>query len=276
VRNVQGLGSSAVVMPRRVRPLSMERKTASIMPERPVYLTGVLRGDIHAFGLLLQRIDEDARTEGQSGAEVIVLGDVIVGSGGVRLLESLAMGDAAAEGAVTVLMGRAERFLLDFLDDPAHHGPGWLRAGGRDVLRSIGAQIDGDVTARSLSIAAERLTQRLGPRLLEWLSARPASWTSGNVVGVHAALDPERPTARQDPHDMICGHPKFRTLPRRDGIWVVHAEPGSAGGVRRGRRIAVGGGLQQQQRVEAVRLAPGVPPRFIGSSDAPRLKVVAD
>lgn len=35
-------------------------------------------------------------------------------------------------------MDNHERMMLDFLDDPVHHGPRWIAAGGSETLTSFG------------------------------------------------------------------------------------------------------------------------------------------
>jgi serine/threonine protein phosphatase 1 len=111
--------------------------------------------------------------------------------------------------------------LLDALDDPPRHGAAWLRHGGLETLLSFGMQGLPRGPAELADMAAD-LRRRMGAAMLEWLRARPLSWQSGNVVAVHAGLDPRKGLAQQNRESLLWGHPAFGQGPRRDGLFVVH------------------------------------------------------
>jgi len=256
---------SSYVLPRRVERRAGSRPVSGLAPERPLYVVGIVRGQFGAFTALLERIEAESAAPRLAGGRVVLLGDLVWGRESRDLLATLRLADAAADGQLVVLMGRRDRLLLDFLGDPAGAGPEWLRAGGRVLLQELGIGIGPDVTARALRDAASRLQRALGASEIGWLRRRPLFWQSGNLVCVHAALDPFRPLSLQAEAHLLGGHPQFHRVPRRDGRWVVHAEPGAAGGVKRGTRIAVGGGRPEQGRVDAVRIEPGTPPAFFSA-----------
>ena len=70
--------------------------------------------------------------------------------------------------------------------------------------------------------AADQLRTALGPETETWLRGLPRTWQSGNVICVHAAMDPAAPLDSQEVRTLIWGHRDFLTAPRSDGRWVVH------------------------------------------------------
>jgi serine/threonine protein phosphatase 1 len=235
------------------------------MPETPVYAIGVPRGQFDVFSRLLEQIDRDTSTPRLARAKIVILGDLLFGKGSRDMLAAVSSAERASDGQVKVILGRQDRLILDFIENPPFEGSRFLANGGRDLLTSLGIGMKPDITAQVLHEVAETLRDRLGQKAVAWLASRPLSWTSGNVVFVHAGLDPHKPLSRQRPDVVLKGHPRFRVSPFCEGHWVVHAEPGSMGGISRGRRIAVGGGLVEQGRIDAVRIAPNEFPQYLSS-----------
>lgn len=257
----------ANIVPRRVTPLASARRSVGPTPDCPVFVIGALRGQLDAFAALLDRIEYEMKSPRLDGARVVVLGDLVHGAERGALLSSLRRAEQASGGQLIVLMGRRDKLLLDYLKHPNHHGAAFLSSGGRELLEGLDIPLGADVTAVGLRLAAGRIEQALGRDDLAWLARRPLFWRTGDLVCAHAGLDPFRPLSQQSETYVLNAHPQFHSLARRDGYWVVHAEPGGAGGVRRGRRIAVGGGLIRQLRIDAVRIEPGAPVAFMTSDD---------
>ncbi|MFQ8432856.1 metallophosphoesterase [Amaricoccus sp. W119] len=184
-------------------------------PEEPVCLLG----DLHGRADLLTRF-LTLRRRHFPRHRLIVLGDAIDRGNGsaetIRLLRA-----ECAEGAVC-LRGNHEEMLLEFLDDPNGTGRRWLAHGGLDTLESFGLRgIPADRLARDA--ARDTFRARLGPETEAWLRALPRLWRSGDLVAVHAGLDPALPPEAQEPDTLVWGHPAFfEGALRTDGLWVAH------------------------------------------------------
>ncbi|RKF12407.1 serine/threonine protein phosphatase [Roseovarius spongiae] len=251
-----------------VRPFLPFRKSAapdagsagrSLAPTQPLYAIGDIHGSSALVEPLLARIDADIVEAGHADPHLVFLGDYVDrGDGSASVLEHLRALQADLPGSVTCLMGNHERMMLDFLDDPAGRGARWLANGGLQTLASFGV---GGIGARpsleDMSDAAEALHAALPAGLEAWLRALPLWWQSGNVVCVHAAMNPEKPPEAQDNRALLWGHRRFFEIPREDGLWVVHGhtitrEPTVAGG-----RIAVDTGAYHSGRLTAAAITEG-------------------
>lgn len=138
------------------------------------------------------------------------------------------------EGAVC-LMGNHEAMMIEFLDDPAESGRRWLAHGGLETVASFGLRgIPQDAVARTA--VRDALRERMGAETETWVRELPLLWRSGNLVAVHAALDPARPIEEQAPRHLVWGHPAFMTRSRTDGLWVAHGHTAvERAHLRRGR-----------------------------------------
>ena len=181
-----------------------------ICPDEPFLAIG----DIHGRFDLLQRFPEN-----RLGAQIVFLGDVIDrGDHSADVLKVL----FAVPGLIC-LMGNHEEMMLDFIAQPQAHGGRWLRYGGLQTLDSFGVSgISETSTGGELERARDALVDAMGRDLLDWVSNLPKCWTSGNVAFVHAAADPALPIDAQSNRTLLWGHKDFGTVPRKDGMWVVH------------------------------------------------------
>ncbi|MBV0911377.1 hypothetical protein [Anianabacter salinae] len=251
--------------PRRIRPLGRSARSGAPRPDIPCYVVGPLCGGLDRLGGLLDTIGQDIEASGLNRSRIVFLGDLSGGATAQDVMQALAGAEQASDGEIVVLMGDRERALLDFLKSPPAFGPVWLAQGGRAMLSAFRISLAADITPDALWRAAAELAAALGPDLVSWLARRPLLWTSGNLVAAHAALDPGLPLRLQSPETVLNGHARFHTVPRTDGRWVVHGQPGSAGSVHQHGRIAVGGGLESQGLVSAARIVAGDPVRFLFS-----------
>lgn len=217
-------------------------------PDRPVWAIG----DVHGRADLLDRLLELIRPT--PGELVVTLGDYVD-----RGPESRSVIERLAGRADTLsLMGNHEAMLVDFLDAPETCGPLWLRNGGGATLASY------DVAEDSFEATAGALRAALGSTEA-WLRALPRLWRSGNLIAVHAALDPARPPERQDPTTLVWGHPAFDRTARRDGVWVVHGHRIVPEPLVRSGRISIDTGAFATGRLTAARIAAGEPVRFVST-----------
>lgn len=180
-----------------------------------------LLGDLHGRADLLQRFLKlraghfpqhrlvflgDAVDRGPDSAEVL------------RLLQQAQSDDLAA----VCLAGNHEAMMLDFLDDPGGDaGRRWLAHGGLETLASFGLRGVPQDGADRIA-ARDALRAAMGSATEDWLRHLPRLWQSGNLVAVHAALDPARPPDGQEERSLLWGHPAFGRTARKDGLWVAH------------------------------------------------------
>jgi len=183
-------------------------------PEEPVCLVGDLHGCAGLLGRLLAR-----RQQHFPEHRLIVLGDMIDrGEESARVLELL--GEESAAGAVC-LKGNHEEMFLAFLDDPVQAGQRWLRHGGLSTLASFGWRgIPSDSAARIR--AREAVCERMTRGTVDWLRGLPSIWRSGNLVAVHAGLDPALSVEEQEVSTLLWGHRAFERQSRIDGLYVAY------------------------------------------------------
>lgn len=265
---------------------------AAPRPAGPLYVIGDVHGRADLLDTLLARIAADidaqaaapARTTpgGAAGgdttpegaapeAAIVLVGDYVDRGPDARgVLELLAEAVRQAPGEMICLMGNHERMMLDFLDRPETCGPRWLRGGGARTLASfgIGGMPDPEarlheVTPEHYAGAAARLRAAMPPGMEAWLRALPLWHASGDVVCVHAAMDPDLPPEAQSERDMLWDCRRFRARPRRDGLWVVHGHSVVHAPAVSGRRVAVDTGAWFSDRLSAAALRPGAPVRFV-------------
>lgn len=189
---------------------------APLAPDVPFCAIGDIHGCLPALEALLSKIEALHPVP-----PVICLGDYM--DRGEQTAKTLAwLRELSGEfgDRFVCLKGNHEQMCLDFLKNPEEGGAFWLRHGGLQTLASYGiGHRPGQTSHRVLR---DQLAEAMGPDLLDWLAGLPLSWQSGNVVVVHAGMDPALPLAEQRPSVLMWGHPDFETTPRRDGLWVVH------------------------------------------------------
>lgn len=176
-------------------------------------------GDIHGRADLLEAMVARLKNEAP-GARPVFVGDYIDrGRESRRVLELVR--DMTAKGAVA-LMGNHERMMLDFLAEP-RSGFHWLANGGIETLASFAVELPRQPQAGEIERARDQLEAALvAEGMLEWLAERPLLWRSGNVVAVHAMVDPQRPLAEQGEHDLLWRRPGPADPPHIEGVWVIH------------------------------------------------------
>jgi len=234
-------------------------RTRSLAPAQPLYVIGDVHGNAALLEPLLEVIDADMHAEAYGDSKLVFVGDYVDrGDHSALVLGHVHKLSRDLPGAVICLMGNHERMLLDFLDDPAGRGARWLGNGGLQTLASFGV---GGLGARpsleDMADASEALAAALPEGVEAWLRDLPLLWQSGNVVCVHAAMNPATPPQAQDERALLWGHPKFLEQKRDDGLWVVHGhtivrEPQAKDG-----RIAVDTGAYHSGRLTAAAISTG-------------------
>ncbi|WP_371158457.1 metallophosphoesterase family protein [Jannaschia sp. 2305UL9-9] len=251
-----------------IEPSSMPR------PASPLYVIGDIHGRIDLLDEMLGQIDADMTRHPlppDERGQLVFLGDYIdrTADGGavIDLLQDLQQ--AAPDDAIC-LMGNHERMLLDVLDAPQEHAFRWLRHGGEETLAGLGLTDPdaGSIGAETPPEAAARLAERLRDALSEttqgWLRDLPLWHRNGDVICVHAAMDPDASPEEQEAKTMLWdGCRRFHTQARRDGLWVVHGHSIVPDPIIHKRRIAIDTGAYYSDRLTAAVLYPDQPIRFL-------------
>lgn len=250
------------MLPRILSQLDPRRRSApknvtspQIRPAAAFFAIGDIHGCADHLNQMFGLLDEVA-----CGNETCVfLGDYIDrGTQSREVLLLLYKLSQSRPDRVICLMGNHERMLLNFIDDPAGTGVGWLRNGGVATLTSFGIEVPDDAIMSGATVGlARQLEDALPKGLQEWLRVLPKHWSTGNMHCVHAAMSPNRPPEDQRGSVLLWGHPDFLTKPRTDGNIVVHGHTV----VRRAKlsadRIAVDTGAYLTGRLTAAHIQPG-------------------
>ena len=174
---------------------------------------------------LCESIMEDAEQRpGMTDARIIYLGDYVDrGDASAAVLQHLWDLTRAQPQHHICLKGNHEAMMLDFLDNPREKGARWIRYGGLQTLASYRI---GGITERSsvedIAHASRALRDALPEGLIEWMQNLPTQYQSGNLVCVHAALDPKLPLEEQSEKTRLWGHKEFLKTARPDGLWVAY------------------------------------------------------
>ena len=167
------------------------------------YAIGDIHGSLRQLCALLARCEQHAAGRPMT---FVFLGDYIDrgpdSSGTIRHLLDL---QSRLQHRVIALKGNHEDEALAVIDG-ASRPDHWLAEGGVATLRSYGI-----ASARDL------------PREhVAWMRSLPLSYDDGRRFFVHAGVNPERPLAAQDGHDLIWIREPFLSARRDYGRLVVH------------------------------------------------------
>lgn len=175
----------------------------------------ILIGDIHGYAdlldALLERASNIPRHPGRDRT-VVFLGDLIDrGSESIRCLD-LAIGAKARLGCNVIgLLGNHEQFLRIALEENGRvsdlAAANWMRNGGGNVIMELhkkGQPLD--------------LPEALGERRLTWLQRLRSHFVSGDIMAVHAGLNPDVPTAEFLAEPWMVDYGRFREA--RHWAWV--------------------------------------------------------
>lgn len=223
---------------------------APVAPQEPFSVIGDLHGCAEAFDRVLARLDLSEK--------LVLVGDYIDrGPDSAAVLDRIAALQTRHD--VVCIRGNHEQMCLDFLDTPTRAGGRrWLQHGGVQTLVSFGIRPQGDTLEDSdLTALSDALRTAMGSARIDWMRSLPTMWQSGNVAVVHAAADPDLPLSGQSDDCLMWGHPKFRTVPRKDARWVVHGHTIVPEAFADQGRIAVDTGAYRSGRLSAVTIHDG-------------------
>ncbi|WP_348540302.1 metallophosphoesterase family protein [Ruegeria sp. R14_0] len=217
-------------------------------PDAPICVIGDVHGCMRQLENLLPQIPQDHR--------IIFVGDYV--DRGEQSADVLRLIQSRSD--FTCLMGNHEDMMLAFLRDPEQHGPRWLRYGGLQTLASFAvngarAEMSGD----ELVECRDTLMTKMGPELIQWLKALKPFDHSGNVLVTHAGANPNTAADQQSEKTLMWGHPDFRSVDRKDGVWVVYGHTIVDRATAHRGRIAVDTGAFATGVLSAVCLNGGEP-----------------
>lgn len=205
-----------------------------------IYAVGDIHGHLDKLDHALARIAADGGAE----APVVFLGDLVDrGPASCQVIDRLLEGRAAGRDW-TVLLGNHDRLFLDFLEEGriwSEHiksGVSWLnpRMGGVETLASYGVEASEEAPALEAARAAVPEAHQ------EFLRSLPRLHEVGDLLFVHAGIDPRKPLDWQDPVDLIWIRDRF--LSYRDPLpWlVVHGHSAVDYPEHCGNRVNLDGG----------------------------------
>ena len=221
-----------------------------------LYVVGDVHGRADLLEIMLRRIAADFAFRVGDGRrpKTILLGDIIDrGDNSRDVVAALkATTGPGPFGDLIVLKGNHEAALLQFLETP-EKGVNWLRFGGMQTLASYGISVPaGTLGAQATRDLADRLRDTMGDHVA-YLKALPLTWRSGNVLCVHAGIDPDDPT--DDDEDIVLwGRARFPETGPVPGLRVVHGHYDAADPVVTDERICVDTGAYYTGRLTAVRI----------------------
>ncbi len=224
--------------------------------EDRLYVVGDVHGRIDLLEAMFRRILADFAFRVGDGRKpkVVLLGDVIDrGDHSRQVVERLrTVVGMGPMGEVTVLKGNHEAALLQFVSAP-EQGADWLRFGGMQTLASYGVSIPGGLLDdRAHRDLAAQLRASMGDHLA-FLGQLPLTYRSGEVLCVHAGVDPANPDGL-DEDTLLWGRARFPETGPVEGLRVVHGHYDAAEPVISEGRICVDTGAYYSGRLTAVRL----------------------
>ncbi|MBO9402199.1 metallophosphoesterase [Shimia sp. R9_3] len=233
----------------RTKPLT----ESALAPQRPFFAIGDVHGCADRLDAALGWIA--ARPE-DTEAPVVLLGDCIDrGPNSAAVLHRLFSLHTAWPDLIC-LRGNHEEMLLGFLDDPVQYAPMWLGAGGTETLQSFGLTPTTN-SEDALYDLRDALAQAMGVEMIQWMLDWPWLWQSGNIIAVHAGLDPTQSPDAQDPAVLTWGNADCYDIRRKDGLFVLHGHlivdrPGLING-----RIAIDSGVYATGALTVARVEAG-------------------
>lgn len=204
---------------RKIWPAAPLKIPTIPLPAQPLAIVGDLHGRADLLHAMLARL-----ATRNPLARLVFLGDLIDRGPDSQAVLTLVRALCLAAPDVTIcLMGNHERMLLEFLADPARHGPRWWAAGGEATLASFGiAPGHSRNPAARMQTMADSLRNALPAGMEDWIASLPLIWRGGNLVLSHAGLDPGLALEDQGETALLWGRHqrKYQGL-RPDGLWSV-------------------------------------------------------
>lgn len=169
-------------------------------------------GDIHACPQELETLLSALAL--QPADRVVFLGDYIDRGPGAREVIEVLLGLQAEESCqLTFLKGNHDDMFLDFLGYGGCHGDAFLRNGGGQTLLSYGCDP---------AVAGTELTEQIPETHRQFFRSLDLYFSAGDVLCVHAGVDPGRPLVDQSPEDLLWIRTDFIDKPHPLPYTIVY------------------------------------------------------
>ncbi|UOM36451.1 metallophosphoesterase family protein [Acuticoccus sp. I52.16.1] len=217
-----------------------------------IYAVGDIHGQAHCLDILLDRIDADWRHhEDGRRAQLVLLGDYVDrGADSRTVLDRVA---ALVDGGAIALRGNHEAAMLGFVNDPVK-GANWLQFGGIQTLASYGLAAPRRPGPEELTALAADLAEAMGPHVALLRDKLVNYHTSGDVVFVHADLEPGVDLELQDEAVMLWGDPEHPGATWRADKLVVHGHYADVKPIESEGRLCIDTGAFYTNNLTCVRL----------------------
>ena len=229
--------------------------TPAVANGERMYAIGDVHGCSGLLDALIDKIGLDAKNRSADRLfRIIFLGDYIDrGDNSREVIERLLQLQNRLGARCEFLSGNHEAALLGFLKDPIE-GRSWLDFGGKQTLASYGIEPP-SITPDRAGLVALRDTLRdaMGGHVA-FLRGLSRLARSGDVLFVHAGLDPVYPVEAQPDAALFWGHMDKKGTPGIPGCRMVHGHYADREPISEKRRICVDTGAYFTGRLTAVRL----------------------
>lgn len=239
-----------------------KRATSDTLPvvnqHECIYAVGDIHGRHDLLDALFEKIVEDSQQMPEERQmKIIFLGDYVDrGDNSKDVLDRLVLVKERLADQTTFLAGNHEAALLGFLSDPVKNS-NWLEFGGRQTLVSYGVAPPKSAESRTeLHEVRDRFQQAISDHL-PFLQSLQRYVQSGDVIFVHAGLDPKLPVDRQTDDALLWGNSSFLEEEGYPNLRVVHGHYDAYEPVVTDARICVDTGAYYSGRLTAVRLDGG-------------------
>lgn len=223
-----------------------------------IYAVGDVHGRNDLLDAMIEKIGIDAATHSDGRQHrVVFMGDYIDrGDHSREVIERLILLRQHLGAQVEFLLGNHEAALLGFLEDPVKWRS-WLDWGGNQTLASYGIALPSTHPTRAELVALrDGLHTTMGSHVA-FLKALPRFACSGDIVFVHAGLDPSYSLEEQSDSAMLWGQIEGGQASGLPGCRMVHGHYADYEPVSTERRICVDTGAYYSGRLTAVRLDDG-------------------
>ena len=237
------------------RKRSSEVAAPAVADDERIYAIGDVHGRCDLLEALIEKIGLDAKNRSAGRRDrVIFLGDYIDrGDHSREVLERLILLRQLVGARCTFLLGNHEAALLGFIEDPLE-GRSWLDFGGKQTLASYGvAQPSAEPNRAELLALRDTLHSAMGEHV-SFLRDLSRFARSGDVLFVHAGLDPTFPLELQPDAALFWGHVENGHISGLPGYRMVHGHYAHREPVSEAGRICVDTGAYYTGRLAAVRL----------------------
>lgn len=218
-----------------------------------IYAIGDIHGRADLFAALLSAISRDGRSRRPCVTRIVLLGDLIDRGPQSRELLELVRRLEEKFGGLVIVRGNHEEMLVKAAGGSARAQRAWLRNGGNATLLSFGldkhALVDLDPTER-----AARICAAIGQRTIDWITALPTQFISGDYYFCHAGVRPGVALGQQSSRDLLWIGEEFLRSKRDHGAVIVHGHSEGARPESLPNRINVDTGAYRTGRLTAVGL----------------------